>query len=891
MGSRNMPTEQLYQTFKDGLRRGVVFTAAVSILALWCGIVWKMNDDIAGEIRQAHQRNRDAAIFFEENILRTIGEIDKTLLLLRGRLSVVDDTVSTEEIKKRLNASSEIIVQLAFIDESGMMRASTVDGGTSKPVNLSDRKHFRIHATGAGDALFISEPMIGRASGKWSVQLTRRVIKDNGSFGGVIVASLDPNHFTKFYSKIDLGFGGSLSLLGTDGIVRATSAESEYVSLGRNLFSTKAFAEFTSKGDLSTVQAGATPQTTRLVTIRSVRGHPLAVMVSVVEGALHAEAMGDFRGNIIVGLAVTIIVLLSAYRTVRAENRANLKSEQLRLTLENMNDGIALVTPNLEVPVLNRRFLELLDLPDYYLSTPPKFGEMFEFMAKRGEFDKEALPDGMTPLAYFGPEDLGKRFTHYERTRPNGAVLEIRSRRLADGGFVRTCTDVTHTKQNQVRIAKLAAEDALTGLANRRTFQAEITDQVGPIPFSPTSRAATEGFAVLTLDLDRFKAVNDTLGHPVGDLLLQAVAQRLKAAVRSTDILARLGGDEFAILLPGTRALQPPERVGQRIIQSICKPYTINGHQIHIGVSIGIARFPEDGTNADDLLVASDLALYAAKAGGRTTYRVFERGMNEHAQKRRQIELDLEAALEHDELDVHYQPIINLRQNKIIGFEALARWPHPIKGLISPGDFIPVAEECGLIVRLGEWILRKACLDAAGWNRALRVSVNLSAIQFKNAALVDRIAGILEETGLPPSRLEVEITETILMNHSDTTMKALHDLKKLGIRIAMDDFGTGYSSLNYLQKFPFDKIKIDRSFISDLEGNMKQAAIVAAVINIAQTLGMTTTAEGVETIGQKQKLIELGCDEVQGYLLGKPTSGAHIPAIIDQWYSQSRKAA
>ena len=263
--------------------------------------------------------------------------------------------------------------------------------------------------------------------------------------------------------------------------------------------------------------------------------------------------------------------------------------------------------------------------------------------------------------------------------------------------------------------------------------------------------------------------------------------------------------------------------------------------------------------------------------------------MNEKAQKRRQIELDLETALERDELDVHYQPIINLRRNEIVGFEALARWPHPVKGMISPGDFIPVAEECGLIVRLGEWILRKACLDAVRWNNALRVSVNLSAIQFKDADLVEKITGILEETGLSPDRLEVEITETILMNHSDATIKALHDLKKIGIRIAMDDFGTGYSSLNYLQKFPFDKIKIDRSFISDLEGNVKQAAIVAAVINIAQTLGMVTTAEGVETEGQKERLIALGCEEVQGFLLGKPSPGVHIPSIIDQWSANHHK--
>ena len=883
-----MSKNKFYQKFIHGIRRGVFISSAVSIMALWFGITWKYHNDNASEIHQAHQRNRDAAIFFEENILRTIGEIDKTLVLLRGRFSAADRGTTAEEIRQRLIVPSEIVVQLAFIDEFGMMRASTAEGGAARTVDLSDRAHFRVHLANADDSLFISEPMIGRVSGKWSVQLTRRVTKDDGAFGGVIVASLDPAHFTKFYSKIDLGFGGTLSLIGIDGIVRATTAHSTFVSLGRNLSQTQAFMQFTDKGDISTDQSGG-DKDTWLVTIKKVRGHPLAVMVSVVEATLHDDSMADLRSNTIVGLAITIIVMLSAYRTEKAENQARLKSEQLRLTLENMNDGIALVTPDFEIPVLNRRFVELLDLPDYFLNTPPKFGKIFEFMAKRGEFDREKLPEGVTPLAYFGPEDQSKRFAHYERTRPNGVILEIRSKKLADGGFVRTCTDVTHTKQNQVRIAKLAAEDALTGLANRRAFQVEITNQVGPIPFDPTSRAASEGFAVLTLDLDRFKAVNDTLGHPVGDLLLQAVAQRLKAAVRSTDVLARLGGDEFAILLPGTRSLQPPERVGQRIIQSICKPYTINAHQIHIGVSIGIARFPEDGTNADDLLVASDLALYAAKIGGRTTYRVFEKGMNENAQKRRQIELDLETALERDELDVHYQPIINLRRNEIVGFEALARWPHPVKGMISPGDFIPVAEECGLIVRLGEWILRKACLDAVRWNNALRVSVNLSAIQFKDADLVEKITGILEETGLSPDRLEVEITETILMNHSDATIKALHDLKKIGIRIAMDDFGTGYSSLNYLQKFPFDKIKIDRSFISDLEGNVKQAAIVAAVINIAQTLGMVTTAEGVETEGQKERLIALGCEEVQGFLLGKPSPGVHIPSIIDQWSANHHK--
>jgi diguanylate cyclase (GGDEF)-like protein len=400
--------------------------------------------------------------------------------------------------------------------------------------------------------------------------------------------------------------------------------------------------------------------------------------------------------------------------------------------------------------------------------------------------------------------------------------------------------------------------------------------------------AAAE-FAVLFLDLDRFKVINDTLGHRLGDMLLIEVAQRLKRSLRAGDVLARLGGDEFAVVLPSFDSRDSLKQIAGAIVDAVASPYEIEGHSIRSAVSIGIAIAPGDGKNADELLMAADLALYAVKNGGRGTYRFYKHSMNEEINDRREIELDLREAIEKNQLHLEYQPIIDLRRNVVSGFEALARWEHPTKGSIPPAVFIPVAEDSGLISPLGEWALREACTQAARWPGNLKIAVNLSPVQFSLPNLADTILRIVTEAALGPDRLVLEITESLFISDTEKTLSTLHRLKALGVRIAMDDFGTGYSSLSSLRSFPFDEIKIDRAFVSDVGKNSENSVIVQAVIIIANALGMTTVAEGVETADQQTLLKALGCDEVQGYLYSRSMPVDKIPEFIATWESAKIK--
>jgi predicted signal transduction protein with EAL and GGDEF domain len=370
------------------------------------------------------------------------------------------------------------------------------------------------------------------------------------------------------------------------------------------------------------------------------------------------------------------------------------------------------------------------------------------------------------------------------------------------------------------------------------------------------------------------------LGHPVGDSLLRAVADRLSAAVRNVDTVARLGGDEFAIIQTDLGSPDNAAVLANRIITALREPFDIDGHRVVTGTSIGIATAPRDGTSSDTLLMNADIALYLAKAERRGTYRFFEPEMDRQVQARREVELDIRNALQADEFDLHYQPILDLQSGRVAGFEALIRWNHPVRGMIDPADFIPIAEETGLIIPIGDWVLRKACLDAAKWPRDIDIAVNLSSVQFKGGKLLDNVRQALAISKLDPNRLELEITESVVLQNGEETLTLLHQLRGLGIRIALDDFGTGYSSLGYLRSFPFDKIKIDRSFIRDIDANAGSAVIVGAVVGIARALDMTTVAEGVETASQLALVRSQGCAMVQGYLFSRPRPVGEIPGMI-----------
>jgi diguanylate cyclase (GGDEF)-like protein len=456
----------------------------------------------------------------------------------------------------------------------------------------------------------------------------------------------------------------------------------------------------------------------------------------------------------------------------------------------------------------------------------------------------------------------------------NGRTFKIRHRPMPDGGWVATHEDITEQRRSEVKIEYMAHHDALTDLANRVLLNQRLEHALG-------QRVHREQMvAVHHLDLDQFKAVNDTFGHPAGDKLLKIVAERLRGLVRETDTIARMGGDEFAIVQAPITDPSEATSLAQRFIASMSEPFDIDGHQAVIGASVGIAVGPGDGLRPDRLLRNADLALYRAKADGRGTFCFFEPAMDLQMQTRRIMEQDLRKALPAGEFELYYQPVVNLASNEISGFEALIRWNHPRQGMVAPVTFIPLAEEIGFIVPMGEWVIRQACATAAQWPGNLHVAVNISAAQFRSPGLMQVIVGALAASGLHPTRLEIEITETVLLHNKEATLVVLHQLRALGIRIALDDFGTGYSSLTYLQCFPFDKIKIDRSFVKDITENTGSLNIVRAVAALAKGMGMTATAEGVETGEQLDRIASEGCTEMQGFLFSRPLPAKEIERLF-----------
>jgi len=510
-----------------------------------------------------------------------------------------------------------------------------------------------------------------------------------------------------------------------------------------------------------------------------------------------------------------------------------------------------------------------LDRPD-----APALGQLLNKLFRMDS----ASPETERTLAFH----LASRtaFSNYSVRPANDTTLDrwwsISGRPISDAdgrflGFVGSGSDLTERRRVDAEITRLALFDSLTGLANRQRLRLSLEQtlhQPGSVPRKT---------ALFLLDLDRFKSVNDTLGHQTGDALLKKVALRLQRTIGEVGLVGRLGGDEFKVIIPFAPDREALAELARRVISELSQPYSINGSAISIGCSIGVAIAPTDGTDAETLVRNADLALYAAKGDGRGVHRFFRSELLIGAQSRKQLEDDLRGALAADQFFVAYQPVVSTRTQRIVGFEALLRWQHPTRGLVSPSEFIPVAEECGLIETIGEWVLRTACMEAAEWPHDIRVAVNVSPIQFANPALSTIVTSALATSGIKPDRLELEITEGVFVDESPATEQMFKALKGCGVRLALDDFGTGYSSLGYLRKAPFDKIKIDQSFVrgAAIAGN-RNAAIIKAIVTLADTLGMETTAEGVETHDEIALIVELGCSHIQGYVYGKPTCAAEV---------------
>jgi diguanylate cyclase (GGDEF)-like protein len=552
------------------------------------------------------------------------------------------------------------------------------------------------------------------------------------------------------------------------------------------------------------------------------------------------------------------------------EETLRIRNLQFDTAINNMSQGLCFFDAAQRLIVCNDRYIEMYDLSADRIGPGTPLAEIVDMRFEAGSFPAMSREEY---LRWRGKVAVSSEPTDSIVELRNGRTFKIRHRPMPDFGWVATHEDITEQRRSEVKIEYMAHHDSLTDLANRVLLNERLEHALGQID-------QDEIVAVHHLDLDQFKAVNDTFGHPAGDKLLKIVAERLRGLVRETDTIARMGGDEFVIVQAPIAEPADATSLAQRIIRLMSEPFDIDGHQVVIGASIGIAVGPGDGLSPDKLLRNADLALYRAKGDGRGTFRFFEPAMDLQMQTRRIMEQDLRKALPASEFELYYQPVVNLASNEISGFEALIRWNHPQQGLVSPGTFIPLAEEIGFIVPLGEWVIRQACATAARWPGDARVAINISAVQFRNPGLLQVIIGALAASGLQPTRLEIEITETVLLQNKEATLTVLHQLRELGVRIALDDFGTGYSSLTYLQSFPFDKIKIDRSFVKDITENTGSLNIVRAVAALASGMGMTATAEGVETREQLDTITSEGCTEMQGFLFSRPLPAREIERLF-----------
>ena len=539
-----------------------------------------------------------------------------------------------------------------------------------------------------------------------------------------------------------------------------------------------------------------------------------------------------------------------------AAREADLQAQNTRFdaALSNMSQGLVMFDGDGRLVICNQRFISMYRLEAEGIKAGDTLQHIINRRIANGTFGGDPAPFIGNILADIR---AGRQITQMVEL-DDGRTIAVVRRPMADGGWVGTHEDITDRRQAEMKIAHMARHDALTDLPNRMLLRERLSEALAHVERG-------QRLAVLYLDLDQFKNVNDSLGHPTGDELLRVVAARLRGCVRETDTISRVGGDEFFIIQPDIADAADAARLARRISEAVKAPYDLQGHLVMVDASIGIALAPEDGTDANELLKNADMALYGAKADGRGVYRFFEPNMDARMKERRILELALRKGFDNGEFELYYQPVLNLDTGHVRCCEALLRWHHPERGTVSPAEFIPVAEEIGLIVALGEWVIRQACDDAAHWPDNVDVAVNLSPTQLSSNSLLPTVLNALASSGLPAHRLELEITEAVLMQNSEHNLRTLHQLRGLGIRISMDDFGTGYSSLSYLRSFPFDKIKIDRCFIKGLGDDSESDAIVQAVAGLADSLKMTTTAEGVETRQQLDRVRALGCTDVQGF--------------------------
>jgi diguanylate cyclase (GGDEF)-like protein len=722
-------------------------------------------------------------------------------------------------------------------------------------LSVADRTFFKTLKADPKLMTMVSEPVRNRTTGTWTIYIARKVTSPDGTFVGLVLGAMQLDYFEKFYKRIMTAPDGSISLFRRDGLMLARYPHIDPM-IGQFYASSAIFANVLSKAD-----QGVSRQTTvvdgreRIIAASVLSRYPIVVAVTASADRVLDNWRAEARYLVGLGLLLLLVIGGTCIMVVR---RVRDQGLLLDTALNNMPYGLVMIGADRRLAVVNDRFLSMYNLPPDIVKPGCPLHDVLTERIKAGNFSddpKVYIADIQTRVARNGTD---VRIVD----TPDGRTISIATHPMPGGAFVSTHEDITERRRAEERIAHMAHHDALTDLPNRAAFNERLAGAL--------LRASMSGdsLAVLCLDFDRFKEINDVFGHSGGDALLREVSQRLRDVTQGA-FLARVGGDEFILI--STEGEQPRDAaaLAQRLMGVVANDLHIDGRQMHTGLSIGVAVFPSDGTDAATLLANADAALYRAKAEGRGRIRFFESTMDKQLRDRRALVQDLQSATAEGQLVLYYQPQARINGD-VIGFEALVRWNHPQRGMVPPGEFIALAEANGLIAPIGEWVLREACREAASWPHPLPIAVNLSPIQFRDSQFISLVHQILLETGLRPERLELEITEGVLIDDFARALATLRRLKALGVRVAMDDFGTGYSSLSYLQSFPFDKIKIDKSFIADVDRNPQSAAIVRSVIGLANGLGVPVVAEGVETAEQLAFLMVEGCQEVQGYFIGRP---------------------
>jgi diguanylate cyclase (GGDEF)-like protein len=785
--------------------------------------------------------------------------------------------MSGRDVHQMLKARIEALPHvgsLSLNDSNGKL-ISSANTWPVAAVTIADRAYFQALKSTPELTTALSEPVLNHVTGTWTTVLARRLNGPDGEFLGVVLGSIQLAQFEDFFTSLALGEGAAISLFRRDGTLLARYPRVEAM-IGRNFSTGPIFQNVLSKADHGTTRLDSPIDgQDRLGSGRNSSRFPITIIATKTVSA----ALADWREQtrLLIGAAGSSVLVIAAmlFLIVRqlsrqhqsSRQRLMLEKERLDAAVNNMSQGLLLFDRLERLVVCNQRYIQMYGLSPDVIKPGCSFRDLLAHRKETGSFEGDVDEYYLRVM-----RDIASRTAIVVDTT-DGRSIEITNHPLANGGWVATHEDITERRRTDERIAHLAHYDALTDLPNRALFREQLQHEL--------KRTHRNGkLAVLYIDIDQFKSVNDSLGHQIGDELLKGVAARLKACVRENDVVARLGGDEFAIVQTAVRNAEDVTHLVARMYAAIREPHDCLGHQITTDASIGIALSPQDGTDLDQLLKNADLAMYDAKADGRRTYRFFEPSMDARVKARHQLELDLRHAMTTGAFEVYYQPIVDLKDDAVTGCEALLRWRHPERGMISPAEFIPIAEDAGLINELGDWVLGTACAEAARWPGNITLAVNVSPVQLKNPNLALKITAALAATGLAANRLEIEITEAVLIRDDDTALAILHQLRDVGVRIALDDFGTGYSSLSYLQRFPFDKIKIDRCFVNDIAQPGGSSSIVEAVVNIATARHMTTTAEGVETEQQKELLRALGCTHMQGYLFSAAKPAAEIRQLL-----------